>query len=58
MDRLKGKLAIITVAAMGLGRAIAIRMAEDGVVRLMSKNDALIYAPDNIRLNSIHPGFI
>jgi NAD(P)-dependent dehydrogenase (short-subunit alcohol dehydrogenase family) len=24
----------------------------------MSKNDALIYAPDKIRVNSIHPGFI
>jgi NAD(P)-dependent dehydrogenase (short-subunit alcohol dehydrogenase family) len=24
----------------------------------MSKNDALIYAPDAIRVNSIHPGFI
>jgi NAD(P)-dependent dehydrogenase (short-subunit alcohol dehydrogenase family) len=24
----------------------------------MSKNDALTYAPDKIRVNSIHPGFI
>jgi NAD(P)-dependent dehydrogenase (short-subunit alcohol dehydrogenase family) len=24
----------------------------------MSKTDALIYAADNIRVNSIHPGFI
>ena len=24
----------------------------------MSKNDAMIYAPDQIRVNSIHPGFI
>lgn len=24
----------------------------------MSKNDALLYAKDNIRVNSIHPGFI
>ena len=24
----------------------------------MSKNDALIYAADKIRVNSIHPGFI
>ncbi len=32
--------------------------ASKGAVRLMSKNDAMIYAPDNIRVNSIHPGFI
>lgn len=32
--------------------------ASKGAVRLMSKNDALIYAADNIRVNSVHPGFI
>lgn len=32
--------------------------ASKGAVRLMSKNDALIYARDNIRVNSVHPGFI
>jgi NAD(P)-dependent dehydrogenase (short-subunit alcohol dehydrogenase family) len=32
--------------------------ASKGAVRLMSKNDALIYAKENIRVNSIHPGFI
>ena len=32
--------------------------ASKGAVRLMSKNDALIYAPDKIRVNSVHPGFI
>jgi NAD(P)-dependent dehydrogenase (short-subunit alcohol dehydrogenase family) len=32
--------------------------ASKGAVRLMSKNDALIYAPNKIRVNSIHPGFI
>lgn len=32
--------------------------ASKGAVRLMTKNDALIYAPDKIRINSIHPGFI
>ncbi len=29
-----------------------------GAVRLMSKNDALIYAKDKIRVNSVHSGFI
>ena len=32
--------------------------ASKGAVRLMTKNDALIYAADKIRVNSIHPGFI
>ncbi len=32
--------------------------ASKGAVRLMSKNDALIYARDKIRVNSVHPGFI
>lgn len=32
--------------------------ASKGAVRLMTKNDALLYAPDNIRVNSIHPGYI
>jgi len=32
--------------------------ASKGAVRLMSKNDALTYARDKIRVNSIHPGFI
>ena len=32
--------------------------ASKGAVRLMSKNDALLYAADNIRVNSVHPGFI
>lgn len=32
--------------------------ASKGAVRLMSKTDALLYARDRIRVNSIHPGFI
>jgi len=24
----------------------------------MTKTDAMLYAPDNIRVNSVHPGFI
>ena len=32
--------------------------ASTGAVRLMSKNDALVYAADRIRVNSVHPGFI
>ena len=32
--------------------------ASKGAVRLMTKNDALIYAKDNIRVNSVHPGLM
>lgn len=32
--------------------------ASKGAVRLMSKNDALIYAKDNIRVKPLHPGFV
>jgi NAD(P)-dependent dehydrogenase (short-subunit alcohol dehydrogenase family) len=32
--------------------------ASKGAVRLMSKTDALLYAPHKIRVNSVHPGFI
>ncbi|KZC43136.1 MULTISPECIES: glucose 1-dehydrogenase [Rhodanobacter] len=32
--------------------------ASKGAVRLMSKTDAMLYAADRIRVNSVHPGFI
>ncbi len=32
--------------------------ASKGAVRLMSKTDALLYASEGIRVNSVHPGFI
>lgn len=32
--------------------------ASKGAVRLMTKTDALYYAKDKIRVNSVHPGFI
>ena len=32
--------------------------ASKGAVREMSKVDALLYAGDNIRVNSVHPGFV
>jgi NAD(P)-dependent dehydrogenase (short-subunit alcohol dehydrogenase family) len=32
--------------------------ASKGAVRLMTKTDALLYAKENIRVNSVHPGFI
>jgi NAD(P)-dependent dehydrogenase (short-subunit alcohol dehydrogenase family) len=32
--------------------------ASKGAVRIMSKTDAILYAKDGIRVNSVHPGFI
>lgn len=32
--------------------------ASKGAVRIMSKTDALLYAEEGIRVNSVHPGFI
>lgn len=32
--------------------------ASKGAVRLMTKTDAMLYASDQIRVNSIHPGYI
>ncbi len=32
--------------------------ASKGAVRLMTKTDALLYAKDGIRVNSVHPGFV
>ncbi|MBI5446084.1 MAG: SDR family oxidoreductase, partial [Deltaproteobacteria bacterium] len=32
--------------------------ASKGAVRLMAKTDALFYAPEKSRVNSVHPGFI
>lgn len=32
--------------------------ASKGAVRLMSKTDALLYAEEGIRVNSVHPGYI
>ncbi len=42
---------------VGLG-GIAPYHASKGAVRLMSKNDAITYAPEKIRVNSIHPAYI
>lgn len=38
--------------------AIPAYNASKGAVRLMSKTDALLYAKDKIRVNSVHPGWI
>lgn len=42
---------------IGVG-GIAAYHASKGAVRLMSKNDAITYARENIRVNSLHPAYI
>jgi NAD(P)-dependent dehydrogenase (short-subunit alcohol dehydrogenase family) len=42
---------------IGVGNLAAYH-ASKGAVRLMTKNDAITYAPERIRVNSIHPGYI
>jgi NAD(P)-dependent dehydrogenase (short-subunit alcohol dehydrogenase family) len=42
---------------IGIG-GIAPYHASKGAVRLMSKNDAITYAAEKIRVNSIHPAYI
>lgn len=44
-------------AVGGFGGSVAYHAAK-GAVRLMSKNAAVRYAKENIRVNSVHPGFI
>jgi len=42
---------------IGIG-GIAPYHASKGAVRLMTRNDAITYAPEKIRVNSIHPAYI
>lgn len=41
----------------GLGNSAAYHAAK-GAVRTLTKNAALLWAPDGVRVNSVHPGFI
>ncbi|HUG56221.1 MAG TPA: glucose 1-dehydrogenase [Candidatus Limnocylindrales bacterium] len=60
--RAAGGGAIVNVSSIfgavgGFGGSIAYH-ASKGAVRLMTKNAAIRYAKEGIRVNSIHPGFI
>lgn len=59
--RAAGGGAIINLSSIaglvGVG-GLAPYHASKGAVRLMSKNDAITYAPEKIRVNSIHPAYI
>jgi NAD(P)-dependent dehydrogenase (short-subunit alcohol dehydrogenase family) len=60
--RRAGRGSVVNVSSIfgavgGFGGSIAYH-ASKGAVRLMTKNAAIRYAKENIRVNSIHPGFI
>ena len=59
--RASGRGSIINLSSIagliGVG-GLAPYHASKGAVRLMSKNDAITYAPEKIRVNSIHPAYI
>ena len=59
--RVSGRGSIINLSSIagliGVG-GIAPYHASKGAVRLMSKNDAITYAAEKIRVNSIHPAYI
>lgn len=59
--RAAGRGSIINLSSIaglvGVGNLAAYH-ASKGAVRLMSKNDAITYAPEKIRVNSIHPAYI
>jgi len=49
---------ILSISGIISGPGIPAYHASKGAVRLMSKTDALLYAGENIRVNSVHPGFM
>lgn len=59
--RASGRGSIVNLSSIagliGVGNLAAYH-ASKGAVRLMTKNDAVTYAPEQIRVNSIHPGYI
>lgn len=60
--RAQGRGSIINVSSIfgavgGFGGSVAYH-ASKGAVRLMTKNAAIRYAKEGIRVNSVHPGFI
>ena len=57
MNRRAGMTAIVTGTAVSIG-GIAPYCASKGVVRRMSKQDAIPYAAEKIRGDAIRPAFI
>ena len=58
--RASGGGAIVNISSIAglVGIASAPYVASKGAVRLLTKSTAVQYGPENIRCNSVHPGFI
>ena len=58
--RASGGGSIVNISSIAglVGIASAPYVASKGAVRLLSKSTAVQYGPENIRCNSVHPGFI
>ena len=60
--RTQGSGSIVNISSIfgavgGFGGSVAYH-ASKGAVRLMTKNAAIRYAKEGIRVNSVHPGFV
>ena len=53
-----GSIVNISSIAGLIGMSSAAYVASKGAVRLLTKSTAVQYGPENIRCNSVHPGFI
>jgi NAD(P)-dependent dehydrogenase (short-subunit alcohol dehydrogenase family) len=58
MEALHGAVSVIGVHYPGKRPLVRLHRAETRSGWLMSKTDALLYAKQGIRVNSVHPGFI
>lgn len=47
-----------SIAGLVATSALAPYHASKGAVRMLTKHDAVLYAPEGIRVNGIHPGYI
>ena len=58
--RASGGGSIVNISSIAglVGIASAPYVASKGAVRLLTKSTAVQYGPENIRCNSVHPGFI